>query len=154
MKYALYSFQLLVTHADIELVLINAICVIPQGCISCQILSPYSFAPWSRAALSSIPIQCSKMYGGMLKIGLQPSKPTDSRPNILRDLIGSRVTHRVWLLVLLWSRFLFLFLFSTIISLTRHYQRSGWTVCLVEYTPWYRQSLMWRVAWHHTCGIW
>jgi len=94
------------------------------------------------------------MYGGMLKIGLQPSRSTDSPLKILGYISGSRVSHRASLLLLLWFRFLSPFLFSTIMSLNINNQQSGWIVYLVEYSPGYRQSLMWRVAWDHICGIW
>ena len=134
--------------------LIHAICVVPQGCVFCQILSPYSYASWARAAPSRIPLQCCKMYGGMLKIDLQPSRSTESWLKILGYITGSRVSHRALLLLLLWSRFLSPFLFCTIMSLNRNNQQSGWIVYLVDYSPGYRQSLMWRVAWHHICGIW
>jgi hypothetical protein len=99
--------------------LIHAICVVPQGCVFCQILSPYSYAFWARAAPSRIPLPCCKMYGGMLKIGLQPSRSTESQLKILEYITGSRVSHRASLLLLLWSRFLSPFLFCTILSLNR-----------------------------------
>jgi len=134
--------------------LIHEICVVPQGCVFCQILPLYSYASWARAAPSRIPLQYCKMYSGMLKIGLQPSRSTKSRLKIQRYITGSRVGHRASLLLLLWSRFLSPFLFCTIMSLNRHNQQSGWIVYLVDYSPGYRQSLMWRVAWHHICGIW
>jgi len=134
--------------------LIHVICVVPQGCIFCQILSPYSYASRARAAPSRIPLQCCKMYGGMLKIGLQLSRSTDSRLKILGYITGSRVSLRASLLLLLWSWFLSPFLFCTIMSLNRNNQQSGWIVSLVDYSPGYRQSLMWRAAWHHICGIW
>jgi hypothetical protein len=144
MKYALYSFQLLVTCTHVGLLLINAICmvpqgsVLPQGYVFCQILSPYSYAHPARAAPSRIPLQCCKMYGGMLKIGLQPSSSTDSPLKILGYISGSQVSHTVSLLLLLWSQFLSPFLFSTIMSLNRNNQQSGWIVYLVEYSPGYR----------------
>jgi len=134
--------------------LIHAICVVPQGCVFCQILSPYSCASWARAALSRIPLQHCKMYGGMLTIGLQPSRSTESWLNILGYITGSQVSHRASLLLLLWFQFLSPFLFCTIMSLNINNQQSGWIVYLVDYSPGYRQSLMWRVAWHHICGIW
>ena len=146
MKYALYSFQLLVTCTHVELLLIRAICVVPQDCVFCQILLPYSYAPQDRTAPSRIPLQFCKMYGGMLKICLQPSRSTDSPLKILGSISCSWVSHRASLLLLLWSWFLSPFLFSTIMSLNRHNQQSGWIVYLVEYSPGYRQSLMWRVA--------
>ena len=43
-KYALYSFQLLVTCTHVELLLIYAICMVPQDYMFCQILSTYSYA--------------------------------------------------------------------------------------------------------------
>jgi len=134
--------------------LIHAICVVSQGCVFCQILSPYYYACWARAAPSRIPFQHCKMYGEMLKIGHQPSRSTESRLKILGYIAGSRVSHRASLLLLLWSRFLSPFLFCTIMSLNRNNQQSGWIVYLVDFSPGYRQSLMWRVAWHHICGIW
>jgi len=88
MKYALYSFQLLVTCTHVELLLIHAICVVPQGCVFCQILSPYSYAPQAIAAPARIPLHHCKMYGGMLKIGLQPSRSTDSPLKILGYISG------------------------------------------------------------------
>jgi len=154
MKYELYSFQLLVKCTHVELLLIYAICVVPQGCVFCQILSPYCYAPRDSAAPSRILLQHCKMYCGMLKIGLQPSRSTDWPRKMLGCISGSRVSHGALLLLLLWSRFLSAFLFSTIMSLNRNKQQSGWIVYLVEYSPGYRQSLMWRVAWHHICGIW
>jgi hypothetical protein len=134
--------------------LIYAICVVPQGCVFCQILSPNSYASWARAALFRIPIQCCKMYGGMLKLGLQPSRPTESQLKILRYITGSRISHRASLFLLLCSRFFSPFLFCTIMSLNRNNQQCCWIVYLVDYSPGYRQSLMWRVARHHICGIW
>jgi len=134
--------------------LIHALCVVPQGCVFCQILSPYSHASWARAAPCRIPFQRCKMYGEMLKIGLQPSRSTESQLKILGFITGSRVSHRASLLLLLRSWFLSPFLFCTIMSLNRNNQQSGWIVYLVDYSPGYRQSLMWRVAWHHICGIW
>ena len=134
--------------------LIHAICVVPQGCVFCQILSPYSYASWARAAPSRIPVQYCKMYGEMLKICLQPSRSTKSWLKIVGYITGSWVIHRTSLLLLLWSRFLSPFLFSTIMSLNRINQQSGWIVHLVDYLPGYRQSSMWRVTWHHICGIW
>jgi hypothetical protein len=113
--------------------LIYAVCVVPQGCMFCQILSPYSYASWARAAPSRIPLQHFKMYGEMWKIGLQPSRSTESRLNILEYMTGSRVSHRASLLLLLWSRFLSPFLFCTIMSLNRNNQQSGWMVYLVDY---------------------
>jgi hypothetical protein len=134
--------------------LIHATCVVPQGCVFCQILLPYSYASLARAALSRIPWQCCKMYGGMLMIGLQPSRSTESWLKFLGYITSSRVSHRASLLLLLWSRFLSPFLFCTILSLNRNNHQSGWIVYLVDYSPGYRQSLMWRVAWHPICGIW
>jgi len=154
MKYALYSFQLLVTCTHVEHLLIHTICVVPQDWVICQILTLYSYAPQARAAPFRIPLQHCKMYGDIWKIDLQPSKSTDSQLKILEDISGSRVSHRASFLLLLWSRFLSPFLISTIMSLNRKNQQSGWIVYLVEYSPGYRQSLMWRVACHHICGIW
>jgi len=134
--------------------LIHAIGVVLHGCVFCQILSPYSYASWAGAAPTRIPLQCCKMYGEMLKIGLQPSRSTESQLTILGNITDSRVSHRASLLLLLSSRFLSLFLFCTIMSLNRNNQHSGWIVYLVDYSPGYRQSLMWRVAWHHICSIW
>ena len=134
--------------------LIHAICVVPQDCVFCQILSPYSYASWARAAPSRIRLQLCMMYCGMLKTGLQPSRPTGSWLKILVYITGSWVSHIASLLLLLWSRFLSPFLFCSIMSLNRNNQQSGWIVYLVDYSPGYRQSLMWRVAWHHICGIW
>jgi hypothetical protein len=134
--------------------LIHAICVVPQGCMFCQILSPYSYASWARAVPSRIPLKHCMMYGGMLKIGLQPSRSTESRLKILGYLTGSWVSYRASLHFLLWSRFLSPFLFCTIMSLNRNTQHSGWIVYFIDYSPAYRQSLIWRVAWHHICGIW
>jgi hypothetical protein len=102
--------------------LMHALCVVPQGCVFCQILLPYSYASWARAAPSRIPLECCKMYGGMLKIGLQPSRSTESQLKILGYITGSWVSHRASLLLLLWSRFLFPFLFCTIMSLNRNNQ--------------------------------
>jgi hypothetical protein len=154
MKVTLYSFQLMVTSTHVELLLIHAICVVPQDWVFYQILSPSSYAPCFRTAPCRISLQCCKRYGGMLKIGLLPSRSTDSPLQILGYISGSQVSHRASLLLLLWSWFLSAFLFSTIMSLNRNNQQSGWIVYLVEYSPGYRQSLMWRVAWHHMCGIW
>jgi hypothetical protein len=134
--------------------LIHAICVVPQGCVFWPILSPYSYASWASAAPSRIPLQYCKKYGGMLKIGLQPSRSTELRVKILGYITGSWVRHIASLLLLLWSQFLSPFLFCTTMSLHRNNQQSGWIVYLVHYSPGYRQSLMWRVAWHHICGIW
>jgi hypothetical protein len=134
--------------------LIHAICEIPQECVFGQILSLYSYAFWARAAPSRIPLQHCKMYGGMLKIGLQHSRSTESRLKILGYINGSRVNHKATLLLLLWSRFLSAFLFCTIMSHNRNNQQSGWIVYLVDYSPGYRQLLIWRVAWHHICGMW
>jgi len=120
--------------------------------VFCQILPPYPYAPRDRAAPSRNPLQCCKMYSGMLKIGLQPSRSTGSPLNILGSISGSRVSHRATLRLLLWFRFLSRFLFSTIMSLNRNNQQSGWIVYLVEYSPGYRQSLMWRVAWCNEQG--
>jgi hypothetical protein len=89
----------------------------------------------------------------MLKIGLQRSRSTESQLTILGYITGSRVSHRASLHLLLWSRFLSAFLFSNIMSLNRNNQQSGWIVYLVDYSPGYIQSLMWRVAWHRICGI-
>ena len=133
---------------------IHAICVVPQGCVFCQILSPYSYASWARAAPFRILLQCCKLYSGMLKLGLQPSRSTESWLKIPGYIAGSPVCHRASLLLLLWSQFLSPFLFCTIMSLNRNNQQSGRIVYLVDYWPGYRQSLMWRVAWHHICGIW
>jgi hypothetical protein len=72
--------------------LIHAICVVFQGCVFCQILSPYSYASWARAAPSRIPFQHCKMCGGMLKIGLQPSRSTESRLKILGYTFAPVVT--------------------------------------------------------------
>jgi len=154
MKHKLHSLQLLATCTHVELWLIHAICVVSQGCVFCQILSPYSYAPWARAALSRIPLQSCKMYGGMLKIVLQPSRSTDSPLEIVVYISGSRGSYRASLLLLLWSWFLSTFLFSSTMSHNRSNQQSCRIVNLVEYSPGYRQSLMWRVAWHHICGIW
>ena len=99
-------------------------------------------------------LQHCKMYGEMLKIVLHPSRSTESQLKILGYITGSRVSHRVLLPLLLQSQFLSPFLFCTIMSLNRNNQQSGWIVYLVDYSPGYRQSLMWRVAWHHKCGIW
>jgi hypothetical protein len=154
MKYALHSFQLLVTCTHVELLLINKRCVDPQSCVFGQIRAPYSYTPWAWAAPSRIPIQCCKIYGGMLKIGLQPSWITDSPLKTIGYISGSRVSHRASLLLLLWAWFLSPFLFSTLMSLNSNNQQSGWIVYLVEYSPGYRQSLMWSMAWHHMCGIW
>jgi hypothetical protein len=134
--------------------LIHAICVVPQGCVFCQILSPYSYASWARAAPSRIPLQRCKMYGGMLMIGPESSRSTESQVEILGYITGSQVSHRASLLLFLWSWFLSPFLFCTIMSLNRNNQQSGWKVYLVDNSPGYRQSLMWRVALHHICGIW
>ena len=41
-----------------------------------------------------------------------------------------------------------------LMSLNSNNQQSGWIVHLVEYSPGYQQSLIWRVAWHSMCGIW
>ena len=133
---------------------IHAICVVPQGCVFCQILLLYSYTSWARAAPSRIPLKHCKRYSGMLMIGLQPSRSTESQLKILGYITGNQVSHRASLLLLLWSRFLSPFLFCTIMSLNRNNQQSGWIVYLVDYSPGYRQSLMWRVAWHHICGIW
>jgi hypothetical protein len=134
--------------------LIHAICVVPQGCMFCQIVSPYSYASWARAAPCRVPIQLCKMYGEMLMIGHQPSRSTESQLKILGYITSSWVTHTIIsLLLLLWSRFLSPFLFCTIMSLNRNNLQSGWIVYFVDYSPGYRQSLMWRVAWHHLCGI-
>ena len=154
MKCTLFSFQLLVTCTHVELLLICAICVVPQGWVFYQIMSPSSYTPRARTAPSRIPVQCCTRYGGMLKIGLLCSRSTDSPLQILGYISGSQVSHRASLLLLLWSWFLSPFLFSTIMSLNRNYQQSGWIVYLLEYSPGYRQSLMGRVAWHHMCGIW
>jgi hypothetical protein len=154
MKYKLYSFELFVRCTHVELLLIHAICVVPQGWEFYQILSSSSYTPRARTAPFRIPLQCCKRYGGMLKIGLLPSRSTDSPLQIIGYISGSWVSHRALLLLLLWSWFLSPFLFSTIMSLNRNNQQSGWIVDLVEYSPGYRQSLMWRMAWHHMCGIW
>jgi hypothetical protein len=108
----------------------------------------------ARTVPSKISLYYCKRYGGMLKIGLLPSRSTDSPLQIIGYISGSWVSHRTSLLLLLWSWFLSPFLFSTIMSLNRNYQQSGWIVYLVEYSPGYKQSLMWSVAWHHMCGIW
>jgi hypothetical protein len=118
--------------------LIHAICVVPQGCVFCQILSPYSYASWARVAPSRIPFQCCKMYSGMLKIGLQPFRSTESRLKMLGYITGSRVSHWATLLLLLWSQFLSPCLFCTIMSLNRNNQQSGWIVYLVYYSLEYR----------------
>jgi hypothetical protein len=115
--------------------LIHAICVVPQGCVFCQILSPYSYASWARAAPSRIPLQRCKMYGEMLKIGLQPSRSTESWLKILGYITGSWVSHKASLCLLLWSWFLSPFLFCTIMCLNRNNQQSGWIVYLVDYSP-------------------
>jgi hypothetical protein len=81
--------------------LIRAICVVPQGCVFCQILSPYSYAFWARAAPSRISLQHCKLYGEMLKIVLQPSRSTESQLKILGYITGSPVSYRVLLLFLL-----------------------------------------------------
>jgi len=154
MKYTLYSLQLLVTHTHVKLLLIHAICVAPQGWVFYQILSPSAYAPWARTALFRIPLECCKRYGGMLTIGCLPSRSTDSPQQILWYFSSSWVSPRVSLLLLLSSWFLPPFLFSTIMPHNKNNQQCGWIVCLVEYLPGYRQSLMWRVAWHHVCGIW
>ena len=44
MKYTLYSFQLLVTCTYVELLLIYAICVVPQRWVFNPILSPSWYA--------------------------------------------------------------------------------------------------------------
>jgi hypothetical protein len=118
--------------------LINAICMVPQGCVFGQMLSPYSYAPRARAAPSRIPLQRSKMYGEMLKIVLQPSWSTDSPLKIIGYISGSPGSHTASLLLLLWSRFLSPFLFSTIMFLNRNNQQSGWIVYLVKYSLGYR----------------
>jgi hypothetical protein len=79
-----------------------------------------SYTSWARPAVFRIPLQCCKMYGGMLKIGLQPSRSSESWLKILGYITGSRVSHRASLLLLLWSWFLFPFLFYTIMSLNSH----------------------------------
>jgi hypothetical protein len=83
--------------------LIHAICVVLQGCVFCQIQSPYSYTFWARAVPTRIPLQCCKMYGGMLKIGRQPSRSTESWLKILGYITGSWVSHRASLHLLLWS---------------------------------------------------
>jgi hypothetical protein len=113
----------------------HAICVVPQGCVFCQILSPYSYASWVKAALSRIPLQYCKIYGRMLKKGLQPCRSTESWLKILGYITGSGVSHRASLLLLLWSRFLSPFLFCTIMALDRNNHQSGWIVYLVDYSP-------------------
>ena len=144
----------MVTCTHVELLLIHAICVVHQGWVFYQILSRSSYTPRARSAPSRIHSQCCKRYGGMLKIGLLPSRSTDSQLQIIGYISSSWVSHRASLLLLLWSYCLSPFLFSTIMSLNRNNQQSGWIVYLVEYSPGYRQLLMWRVAWHHMCGIW
>ena len=54
--------------------------------------------------------------------------------NIIGYISGSWVCHRALLLLLLWSWSLSPFLFSTIMSLYRNNQLSGWIVYLVEYS--------------------
>ena len=89
MKYTLYSFQLLVACTHVELLLIHAICVVPEGWVFYQILSPSSYAPPARTVPSKIPLHCCKKYGGMLKIGLLPSRSTDSPLQIIGYLSSS-----------------------------------------------------------------
>jgi len=153
-QYTLYSFQHLVPCTHVELLLIHAICVVPKGCVFCLILSSYSYAPWAIAAQTRVPLQLCKRRGGILKIGLHPSRSINWPQKILGYIKGSPVQYRASLDLHLWSRFLSPFLFSTTLSLDRNNQQSGWIVYFVEYSPGYRQSLMWRVAWHHICGIW
>ena len=45
MNYTLCTLQLLVTHTNVELLLIHAICVVPQSWVFYQILSPSAYAP-------------------------------------------------------------------------------------------------------------
>ena len=153
MKYAHYTIRLLVTCALVEVWVIHAICVVSQSCMLCQILSPYFYTVRARAAPSRIPLQHCKMYGGKLKIGLQPSKCPDSPLNILENISGSGVCHGVLLLLLLWFRFLSPFLISTLMSLYGNNQQIGWIVYSVEYSPEYRHSLMWTVTWHYLYDI-
>jgi hypothetical protein len=83
---------------------IDAICVVPQGCMFSEILPPYSYASWARAATPSrIPLQCCKMYSRMLTIGHQPSRSTEFWLNILGYITGSRVSYRDLRLLLLCS---------------------------------------------------
>ena len=153
MKYTLHSFHLLVTYTHIAHLMIDTICVILQDCVFNQIQSPSSYTPPARTAHTRIPLRYSKRYGRILKNGLLLSRSTDSPLQIMWYISGSWVSHRASFLLLLWCRFLSPFLFSTIMSLNRHYQQSGWIVYLGEYLPGYRQSLKWRVAWHLMCGI-
>jgi len=153
MKYSLYSFQLLVTCNHIELLLIHAIHVIPQAWVLNQIPSPSSYACGARTAITGFPLQWFKMYYGMLQICHLPSRSTDSPLQIIGYISGSWVSPIVLTLLLLCSWFLSTFILSTIMSLNRNIQQSGWIVSLVEYSPGCRESLMWRVAWHHMCSI-
>jgi hypothetical protein len=154
MKYAIYCFQLLVTCTYVKVLLIHAICVVPQGSVFSEILSPNSYAPHHRAATSRIPLQHCMLYGRMFKIGFEPCISTDSPQPILRCISGRRQSHRTSLLLLLRSWFLSPFLFPTIMSLNRYNPHSCWIVYLAQYSQGYRQSLMWRVAWHYICAIW
>jgi len=154
MKCTLFPFQLLVTCTHIELLLIHAIRVVPEGWVFYHMMSPTSYTPRARTAPSRICIECCQRYGGMLKIGLQSSRSINSPLQIVWYITGSRVSHRASLLLLLLSWFLSPFLFPTIMSLNRNNQQSGWKIYLVEYSSGYRQSLMWRMASHHVCGIW
>jgi len=154
MKFTLRSFKLLVRCTHGELLLLHAICVVSQGWVFNQILSPSSYAPQARTAPSRIPLQYCKRYGGMLKIGHLSSRCTDSPLQIIGYISGSLVSHRASLPLLLWLSFVSPFLFATIMSLNRNYPQSGWIVNLVEYSPGYGQSLMWSMAQHHMCGNW
>jgi hypothetical protein len=153
-KFTLYCFQLLVRCTQVERLVIHAICVVPQGWVFYQILSLFSYAPQAKTSPSRILLQCCKWYCVMLKIGSLFSRSTDSPWEILGYISGGQVSHIDSLLLLLWSWFLSLFLISTIMSLNRNQQQSSWIVYLVGCLPGYRQSLMWRVAWHHMWGIW
>ena len=154
MKYTFYSFQLLVTFTRIELLLIHALSIVPQDWVFHYILSPSSYTPRGRTAHTRNSLQCSKRYSGMLTIGLLPSRFNDSPLQVIGYISGSGVSYRASLLLQLWSWFLSPFHFSTIISLNRNNQQSPWIVYVVEYSPGYIQSLVWRVAWHNICGIW
>ena len=52
MKYTLYLSQLLVPRTLAEFSYIHAICVVPHGQVAYHILSPSSYAPRARTALS------------------------------------------------------------------------------------------------------
>jgi hypothetical protein len=103
MKYALYSFQLLVTCTHVELC--SSMQYVWFLKAVCSVKSCHHILVLLELELYSVefPYNAAKMYGGMLKIGLQPSRSTESRLQIQGYINGSQVCHEATFLLLLWS---------------------------------------------------